>query len=479
MKQLFVLLFFCIIQLSPAQPKPEIRAVWLTVNYGLDWPEKPFRNEKDIEIQKNELDRILDQLRETHINVVFFQTRIRGNVIYPSKIEPRSEYVKSTYATTDYDPLQYAVEACRKRGIECHAWFVVYPMGKVRKTGNRLLKTYKKETYLDPGNPETNVYILSLIKEIVSNYDIDGIHLDYIRYPDDAAGFPDGDTYRKYGYGKDKDDWRRENVNRLVYAVYDTVKSLKPWVQVSSSVVGMYKKIEGENRRHWTAYYSVFQDPGDWLQKGKQDFIVPMTYYSGMFFYPYVRDWVSRSGGRFIVPGLGAFRMDQNESRWEPNVLYDQLNFSREAGTQGNAFFRAAYLVNNTKGFGEELRSRFYDTPALLPPLTRLSQKIPSPPLDLSAHADDDSFLRLEWDIAREKDGGQVFYNLYRSDTLPGDTQNPENLIAVRLPDNYYRLPIDNRIESGCYYVVTAYDRYHNESIGSFPVYFVTGAFEK
>jgi len=489
MKQLFIFLFFCLSQLLPAQPKLEIRAVWLTVNYGLDWPAKPFQNERDIEVQKNELNRILDRLQETHINMVFLQTRIRGDVIYPSKIEPRSEFIKSTYATADYDPLQYAVEACRQRGIECHAWFVVYPMGTEAKNKrlnrtftalnrNHLLKTYKKNIYLDPGNPQTNVYILSLIKEIVSNYDIDGIHLDYIRYPEAAAGFPDKDTFLRYGYGKNKDDWRRENVNHLVYAVYDTVKALKPWVQVSSSVVGMYKDIPGNSRRHWTAYYSVFQDPVDWLEKGKQDFIVPMTYYSGTLFYPFVQDWVSRCSNRFIIPGLGAFQMDRQESRWEPSVLYDQINFSREAKTQGNAFFRTAYVLDNSNGFGKELRSRFYATPALLPPLTWLSRTIPDSPSCLSAHAAG-SFLCLDWNKTPEKNNQTIYYNLYRSVTFPVDTQNPENLIAVSLTDNQYQLPIDNRIESGYYYVVTGFDRYHNESECSPPVYFVTGEFEK
>jgi len=489
MKNLCVVLFFCLSQLLPAQPKLEIRAVWVTVNYGLDWPRKPFKNEKDIETQKNDLDRILDRLQDAHINMVFLQTRIRGDVIYPSRIEPRCEYVKSTYATADYDPLRYAVEACHKRGIECHAWLVVYHIGSQamnRRLGrtyaelkrNNLIKTFNKNLYLDPGNPQTDTYIISIIKEIVSNYDVDGIHLDYIRYPDDPAGFPDNDTYKRYGNGKSIDDWRRENINRLVYSIYNTVKSLKPWVQVSSSVVGMYKEIPGTNQKHWTAYSSVFQDPVDWLKKGKHDFIVPMNYYSGNLFYPFVRDWLSKSFGRFIVPGLGIFQMDNKEAGWKAPVLLDQVNFSREVKTNGNAFFRTAYFLDKTNGFEKELRSRFYSTPALLPPLTWLSQTVPDAPASLSAQSTG-SFLYLEWEKTPEKDYQTVFYNLYRSKTFPVDTDNPENLIAARLVDNYYRLPIDNRIESGYYYAVTGFDRYHNESVCSRPVYFVTGDFEK
>jgi len=489
MKGIAVFLLFCISPFLQAQPKIEIRAVWLTVNYGLDWPKRPFQNEKDIEQQTGELNRILDQLQDTHINMVFFQTRIRGDVIYPSSIEPRSEYVKSANATADYDPLAYAVEACHQRGIECHAWFVVYPVGseamnqKMNRrfaayNGNRLVKSLNGNVYLDPGNPQTTTYILSLIKEIVCNYDVDGIHLDYIRYPEDADHFPDNDTYRLYGNGKNKDNWRRENVNRLVYAVYDTVKSLKPWVQVSSSVVGMYKDIQTGSHRHWTAYYSVFQDPVDWVSKGKHDFIVPMNYYSGSLFYPFVEDWVSRCSGRFVVPGLGIYQTDQKESRWDASIIYDQVSFSREAKTQGNAFFRAAYVLDNSTGFRKKLRSRFYPTPALLPPLTWLSRSIPLSPRYFTARAVG-SVLYLDWGKVIEKGNQPAFYNLYRSKTFPVDVRNPENLVAARLRDNYFRLSIDNSIETGYYYVVTGFDRYHNEGECSKPVYFVTGNFRK
>jgi len=107
-----------------------------------------------------------------------------------------------------------------------------------------------------------------------------------------------------------------------------------------------------------------------------------------------------------------------------------------------------------------------------------LNETVPDVPASLSAYGVG-SFLHLEWNKSPDKDRQPVFYNLYRSETFPVDTQQPENLIAVRLTDNAYQLPIDNRIESGYYYVVTGYDRYHNESACSKPVYFVTGDFEK
>jgi hypothetical protein len=240
----------------------------------------------------------------------------------------------------------------------------------------------------------------------------------------------------------------------------------------------MYDKIPENTRRHWTAYHSVCQDPVDWLEKGKQDFIVPMMYYSGNLFFPFVTDWMSKSNGRFVVPGLGLFQMDQNESGWEADVLLEQLQFCRDNQTDGNAFFRARHLIDNKKGILEAITSRFYTKPALLPALNWINAAQPKAPSSISAQKNG-NFLQLDWDKAPQTKNQPVFYNLYRSETYPVDTENADHLIATRLPDNHYEIPIDNQIESGYYYVVTSYDRYHNESSYLERVYFVTGDFDK
>jgi uncharacterized lipoprotein YddW (UPF0748 family) len=477
-----------------AQPKREIRGVWLTTNFALDWPNHPLRTQTDIERQKEDLDRMLDKLKDTGINLVFMQARLRGDVIYPSRIEPVNKYFCQQTSAVKYDPLAYAIAACRKRGMECHAWLVVYPVGSSRITGARrkgkktsrtlpvpdrykdMAKSFKGTLYLDPGHPKTIDYLVNLVKEIVSEYDLDGIHFDYIRYPDNSGKFPDRDTYERYGGGENKADWRRGNINRFVYAVYDMVKSLKPWVQVSSSVVGMYDTLSGVGRRHWTAFHSVYQDPADWLQKGKHDFIVPMMYYADNLFFPFVNDWMARSSGRFVVPGLGLYQMDANEFGWGTDVLLKQIQYSREQRTQGNVFFRARYLSDNKKGICGAISSRFYSTPAILPALTWLSRSLPEVPHRINARKNRNALL-LEWDkvSAANISGTGIFYNVYRSKNFPVNIHDPRNLIAVRLENNSCEIPFDDRSKSGYYYVVTSYDRYHNESGASNPVYFTDG----
>ncbi|MDR0769209.1 MAG: family 10 glycosylhydrolase [Dysgonamonadaceae bacterium] len=464
-----------------------MRGVWLTVNHALDWPKNAVQSTADIDRQKADLDRMLDRFEKAGINVIFFQVRFSGNVIYPSLIEPVSEYFNSEH--TNYDPLAYAIEACRRRRMECHAWMAVYPVGNstVKKGKKRyaapvpprykgIAKSYNGGLYLDPGNPQTTDYLLRLIREMVSAYDLDGVHFDYIRYPTGSGQFPDNDTYRRYGQGKTKAEWRRENINRFVYAAYDEVKALKPWVQVSSAVVGMYNTLPTVTHRHWTAFHNVYQDPADWLQKGKHDFVVPMMYYSGDLFFPFVDDWQERSGGRFVVPGLGLYQMDAKEFGWEPDVLLEQIRYSRDRRTQGNVFFRALHLVENRRGICDEIVSRFYATPAVLPALTWLSRSIPATPQHVYACESDDSLL-LTWDnvAISEMQEKTIFYNVYRSNTFPVDTTDPRNLIAARMENNSCKIPIDNRFGLEHYYVVTSYDRYHNESAVSAPVYTVNG----
>jgi uncharacterized lipoprotein YddW (UPF0748 family) len=342
-------------------PKREMRAVWLTSIYSLDWPDKPFKNTNDINRQQKDLIDILDKLKAANFNTIFLQTRLRGDVIYNSQIEPVSRYICDTDDMgSKYDPLTFAVSECHKRGLECHAWFVTYPLGRQMINGKEnnsptLKKNQDKtrrignELYLDPGDPQTNVYLLSLIEEIVEKYDIDGIHMDYIRYPGNK--FPDENTYLHYGKGKNKSNWRRENINRFVSELYDVVKSKKQWVQVSSSVIGIYKKIQGRTKRNYlTAYDGVYQDPVEWLRQEKHDFVVPLMYYTDDLFFQFVLDWKFQKQGRYIFPGLAVYKLDGKEGNWSINKIKEQIRFSRENQMGGNVFFRTRFLLDNKKG---------------------------------------------------------------------------------------------------------------------------------
>lgn len=473
---LFLLLLFPLVSFAQ-YPAKEIRAVWLTTNWGLDWPVRGA----SVENQKEQLRKILDQLQEEHINTVLFQTREQGRVFYRSSVEPLSPFFNHD---NNFDPLAFAVEECHKRGMECHAWLITYPMGKARqrtvKKGRKKVqvaetppaenyKLMEGTWYLDPGHPRTKEHILSLVKEIVSNYDVDGIHFDYIRYPSNTRQFPDDDTYRLYGKGMDKENWRRDNINQLVASTYDMVKSIKGWVQVSSSPLGRYRVLRDVAPNDgWTAYETVFQDAGSWLQQGKHDLVFPMMYYRKHLFNPFLDDWAKNSNGRPVVPGIGIYQMMGNEQDWPLDDISDQINYSREAKVQGQAYFRVGNLLGNLKGVKELIRG-YYPYPAKLLPLTWLDNEAPNSPLNLEAYRDEDGHLHLKWDAPDSTEG--FTYTIYVSSDDDADVNNPTQILTTGLRGNSFSFPYREG-DFGMYYSVTASDRYHNESVPCISAFF-------
>ena len=338
------LLFISSLLSLQAQPKEEIRATWLTTLGGMDWPTRKANSTKGIEAQKNELIRQLDALKAANFNTVLFQTRLRGDVIYPSAIETFAESLTGhTGKNPGYDPLQFAIEECHKRGLELHAWLVCIPIGNKRqvtllgkncvvKKQPALCKQFNGSWYLDPGNPGTADYLSRIAKEITSRYDIDGIHLDYIRYPEQGEKFPDKDTYRKYGKKQELKQWRRDNITRIVARIYAEVKQLKPWVKVSSSPIGKFNDTRRYSSFGWNAYSTVYQDAQKWLNDGIQDALFPMMYFQGNHFYPFALDWKENKNERWIVPGLGIYFLHPKEQNWKVDEIIRQIYFSRRIG---------------------------------------------------------------------------------------------------------------------------------------------------
>ena len=448
-------------------PAVEVRAAWLTTNWQLDWPRKG----KSVAEQKKEMEQILDELQKQHFNLVLFQVRAQGKTFYRSLVEERSPYFNGT---DGFDPLACAIEACHDRGMECHAWIPAFPMEQIKlsKRGKILEKRpdhYKRSGnswFLDPGRSETRTRLVLLTREIVTKYDVDGVHLDYIRYSD-SKSFKDDDTYRLYGKGQDKAQWRRDNVTRIVSEIYDEVKSNKNWVQVSSSPIGKYKPIkQGDG---WTAYETVFQDAGHWMQSGKHDMIFPMMYYSGDDFYPYVEKWVEVANGRPVVPGLGVYRLEEKEGDWSQQEIDDQIRFTRENHIAGQAYFRVGQIMDDKKGLKNTI-DKFYKYPAKLPALTWLSDSIPNNPTDFKVFKDEEGLLQLQWEAPDDK--GRYSYNIYYANVDSLNKNKGEDLLVANLRDKSYSFePAVG--EFGVYYFVTASDRYHNESESALSVFFV------
>jgi len=439
-------------------PKHEVRAVWLTTIGGLDWPHTYARSTASVSVQQRELCDILDKLKAANVNTVLLQTRVRGTVIYPSEYEPWDGCLSGVPGLAPgYDALGFAVEECHKRGMELHAWVVTLPLGKWQKEGcQRLRKKYPSmvkrigdEGYMNPESAGTADYLARICREITSNYDIDGIHLDYIRYPETWPGRLD----RERG---------RQNITSIVSRINSAVKGIKPWVKMSCSPVGKYDDLTRYSSRGWNARTKVCQDAQGWLRDGLMDELFPMMYFRGDQFYPFALDWKENSYGRIISIGLGIYFMSPKEKNWPGDVVERQMNVLRRHGL-GHAYFRSRFFTDNVKGIYDMAASVIDHHPALIPPMTWQWATAPLPPLSLTVRQTHDGTL-LTWDGAADRSGAPyLLYNVYASDTYPVNTDDARNLIATRLVSRAIFLP-QHPGGQPLHFAVTAMDRYGNES---------------
>ncbi|NLV52127.1 MAG: family 10 glycosylhydrolase [Bacteroidales bacterium] len=452
-------------------PLRETRAVWLTTIGGLDWPRIKATDAVSRERQKAELIQILDSYKKANINTVIFQTRVRAAVVYPSKIEPwELSLTGRAGLSPGYDPLAFCIEECHKRGMEIHAWVVCIPIGtsqrqsgygsfSIVKKNKHLVKTARGgEMFMIPGQPQTADYIASICREIVENYDVDGISLDYIRYPESTFAFSDDNLYSS-STGLSKADWKRENITRIVRRVHDVVKPIKPWVKLSSSPIGKYADTKRYSAGGWNCFNAVWQDPKDWLKKNYQDMLFPMMYFTGDNYYPFLFDWLESSEGHPVIPGLGIYFLDPREGRWTLNEVRAEMHTARNSGIGGMAFYRGEFLTNNTKGIYDTACDEFFPYPALTSRMTWMGDTIAPTTPSYIRYADG----TLRWgtsQIAPSK--SYVLYNIYGSNVYPVDKTKAENLLATNVRSTEWKLnPRAIRLR---HFAVTAIDRFGNES---------------
>ena len=462
---------------SPAHPAPkrEVRGVWLTTLGGLDWPKTKATSPARIEQQKQELRNILDMYQACRINTVFLQTRVRGSVIYPSRIEPWDVALTGQYdKSPGYDPLAFAIEECHRRGMELHAWVVTVPCFKIaqaRRVGKKSLmnthpswlRRHADSYYLDPGLPGVADYIADICQEITEHYDVDGIHFDYIRYPENPESFPDAATYKKYGKGMSKREWRCANITAIARKAYERIKAVKPWVRVSCSPVGKYQDVSRYSAKGWAALTTVYQDAQGWLREGIMDMLCPMMYFQGNHFYPFAADWQEQSYGRIVVPGLGIYFLSPREKDWEWGVIQRELCYIRQQELGGQAYFRSQFLTDNTKGIYNYLKEDFSPYPALTPAMTWLCDTPPDAPHITDKSRVDGVKEHLAWTPTKGKHGEACHYVLYAGKSSPVDTSDPANIVTVTW-DCEYTYNLLSRTLYGLHMAVTAVDRFGNES---------------
>ena len=442
-------------------PKYEVRAVWLTTIGGIDWPHSYAQSERSAEKQKEELRAILDRLQKANINTVLLQTRIRATTIYPSQYEPWDGCLSGFPGKSPgYDALQFAIDECHKRGMEVHAWVVTIPVGKwnsygcrqLRKRFPRLIKRIDQDGYMDPEATQTGCYLAEMCREIVQRYDVDGIHLDYIRYPE---------TW-KFRISKDQ---ARGNITRIVEKIHQAVKKEKPWVKMSCSPIGKFDDLSRYWSHGWNAYTKVAQDAQAWLKDGLMDELFPMMYFRGDQFFPFAIDWKEHSYGKIIAPGLGIYFLDPKEGKWNISEITSELYHLRNIG-EGHAFFRNKFLLDNHQGVYDFVTAHFNRYPALVPPMTWESNKRPQQPVTLCIE-ENEGTTTLRWDNSLQYEDGtaiktpSIYNNVYASKEYPVDVHDARNLILTRTTRRQLTTRTGN---TPTYYAVTTTDGFGNES---------------
>ena len=446
-------------------PKYEVRAVWLTTIGGIDWPHSYSQSPHSAEKQKQELRQILDRLQQAKINTVLIQTRVRGTMIYPSDIEPWDGCLSGFPGKSPgYDALQFAIDECHKRGMELHAWVVTIPVGKWNALGCKslrqkyptLIKKIGADGYMNPEDSRTGDYLAHICQEITHRYNVDGIHLDYIRYPETWNIRVSREQGRRY-------------ITSIVEKIHRAVKAEKPWVKMSCSPVGKYDDLSRYWSHGWNANTKVCQNAQGWLRDGLMDELFPMMYFRGEQFYPFAIDWQEQSHGKIVVPGLGIYFLDPKEGKWNIDDVTAEMQHTRNLG-MGYAFFRNKFLLDNRQGI-LDFTDRFNAYPSLIPPMTWASNHTPAQPQQLKV-TETGGKTRISWNNTYSYTDGSriqtpyIYNNLYASHTYPVDVTDARNLIAARHLGNSITLDgeMGTADENPLYFAVTASDGYGIES---------------
>ena len=446
-------------------PKYEVRAVWLTTIGGIDWPHSYSQSPHSAEKQKQELRQILDRLQQAKINTVLIQTRVRGTMIYPSDIEPWDGCLSGFPGKSPgYDALQFAIDECHKRGMELHAWVVTIPVGKWNALGCKslrqkyptLIKKIGADGYMNPEDSRTGDYLAHICQEITHRYNVDGIHLDYIRYPETWNIRVSREQGRRY-------------ITSIVEKIHRAVKAEKPWVKMSCSPVGKYDDLSRYWSHGWNANTKVCQNAQGWLRDGLMDELFPMMYFRGEQFYPFAIDWQEQSHGKIVVPGLGIYFLDPKEGKWNIDDVTTEMQHTRNLG-MGYAFFRNKFLLDNRQGI-LDFTDRFNAYPSLIPPMTWASKHTPAQPQQLKV-TETGGKTCISWNNTYSYTDGSriqtpyIYNNLYASHTYPVDVTDARNLIAARHMGNSITLDgeMGTADENPLYFAVTASDGYGIES---------------
>lgn len=533
-KWIFIAGTFCILYSSMAYGqkaiKREFRGVWIASVANIDWPSRPNLTS---ESQRDEFRSILNHHQKNRINAVIVQVRPSADAFYRSELEPWSEWLSGAKGKTpdpEYDPLTFMVEEAHERGMEFHAWLnpyraifdakkfykdtthihldtlksLIYDLTNSdslntklsEKDHNDLLRLlgadttqliyrhpdwflqYGNKIYFDPGIPEVQLHIAKVVKDIVSRYDVDAIHMDDYFYPYKIAGteFPDSISFRKYGinYTSDqKDFWRRENVNTIVKLLNETIKSVKPYVKFGISPFGVWRNASVDpagsaTKAGQTNYDDLYADVLKWQKEKWIDYVIPQIYwYRGFDLADYeilAHWWNENHYGVQVYIGHGLYRVDGNsktEAWRNPMEIPEQIELNRSlSNILGSCYFSSKTMINNPLGVSDILRENYYEFPALIPEMSWLNTtKLVKPEIKEVKR------IRLGFMLEWERSKNVEYFIVYRFKGKGiGDIEDASNIISIQRKTSLFYEDKNVKRFRRYTYAISTIDRLYNES---------------
>lgn len=472
------------IQQQSPYPKREFRGAWIQAVNG------QFRGIPTEKLKQTLIDQ-LNSLQGAGINAIIFQVRPEADALYASQLEPWSRFltgVQGQAPSPYWDPMQFMIDECHKRGMEFHAWINPYRVKTSLKSelaANHLYNihpewfvTYNNQLYFDPALPESRRHICMVVADIVSRYDVDAIHMDDYFYPYPAKGvdFPDDASFARYGGGfTNRADWRRSNVNILIQKIHETIRGLKPWVKFGISPFGIYRNEKndplGSKTNGLQNYDDLYADVLLWARNGWVDYNIPQIYWQighpAADYETLVKWWAKNTENRPLFIGQSVMNTVQNADPKNPSINQLPRKMALERAYQtigGSCQWPASAVVENAGKYRDALVQEYHKYPALVPVFDFIDDKAPGKVRKVKKVWTEDGYM-LFWTAPKAKDemDRAVQYVVYRFDGKEKVNIDDASHIVAITRNNFYKLPYDDG-KTKYRYVVTALDRLHNES---------------
>ena len=475
---------------STTAPKHEFRGAWLHIIGQGQYARQSTEQNQAYLIEQ------LNALQRAGCNAIIWQVRPQADAAYPSTLEPWSRWLTGTAGQAPspmWDPLQFMIDQCHRRGMELHAWINPYRVtsgsddspaeGHIYYEHPEWFVRYADgKIYFDPALPESRDFINRVVADIVTRYDVDAIHMDdyFYPYPKDGIEFPDSASFATYGRGwGDRGDWRRHNVDMLIEQLHHTIKGIKPWVQLGISPFGIWRNkasdANGSDTNGLQCYDALYADCPRWTALGWVDYMVPQLYWE--LEHKLASDltlsywWNDHANGRHMYYGQSVNNVmthrdiaDCGGDTLNPTQLDHKMRIMRSLPNVHGVTWWPGYSVSrNFKGVLDSLSTTHCASPALIPAYHWLDNQAPAPVTALSVTKAGKNEVTLQWQTPVTDDPMQqaVRFAIYRF--KQGESINTNDARALIAITGETAITLQQP-KGRWTYAVTAIDRCWNES---------------